>query len=210
MLIIPNYYSNPGTPISIFSNLVVSGYIANNSRVEIAGRSGGMNIAVDLDNLEVIFEKYTPILLNPGQSVLVVNNLQAFALRYGTNYFIAGEYFGYLDNSGERFALYGRFGEPIFDFEYNNQWNDLTDGMGFSLVAKNTNIPMNELSNPENWRPSTKEGGSPGLPDANPVTLLPVDFNELLANSNPSNLQGWMLLKFIIQLTWLLILAIGI
>lgn len=188
--IIPNYYSNPGEPINVFSNLIVSGYIANNSRVELAGRSGGMNIAVDVDNLEVVFQKYAPVLLNPGQSVLVVKNLQAFALRYGTNYFIAGQYIGNLDNNGERVALYGRFGEPIFEFRYNDQWYDITDGNGFSLVAKNTNIPIDEWSNPENWRPSTNEGGSPGLPDANPVTLLPVYINELLANSNPTDPPG--------------------
>ncbi|MGC8887388.1 MAG: immunoglobulin domain-containing protein [Verrucomicrobiia bacterium] len=190
VVLLPNYYSNPGNPIVVFSNLVVSGFAANNVRLEFAGRSGGMNINIDVDNIKGVFEKFAPVWLNPGQSVLVVKNMQAFALRYGTNYFIAGEYSGYLDNNGEKIGLYGRFGEPILEFRYNDRWYDITDGLGFSLVAKNTYLPANEWDNPENWRPSSQEGGSPGRPDGTPQTILPVFINELLANSNPTNPPG--------------------
>ena len=182
VVIIPNYYNNPGEPVVAFTNLIVSGFAPSNSRIEFAGRSGGMNISVDLDNIKGVFEKFSPVLLNPGQSVLVVKNLEAFTLRYGTNYFIAGEYVGNLDNNGERIALYGRFGEPILDFRYNDKWYDITDGLGFSLVAKDPTIPANLWSEPESWRPSAKEGGSPGTADELPSQILPVYISEVLSN----------------------------
>ncbi|MCX7872576.1 MAG: CotH kinase family protein, partial [Verrucomicrobiae bacterium] len=188
--IIPNYYSNPGAPVVAFSNYIVSGYAPSNARLEFAGRSGGMNIAVDVDNIKGIFEKFSPVWLNPGQSVLVVKNLEAFALRYGTNYFIAGQYSGNLDNNGERIALYGRFGEPILEFRYNDKWYDVTDGLGFSLVAKDTSIPVNLWGKPEYWRPSAQEGGSPGRADATPQTILPVYINELLSNPATNSPPG--------------------
>lgn len=211
LVVTPNYYSNPGQPITIFSNLVVSGYAPNNSRIEFAGRSGGMNIAIDIDNVMARYERFSPIWLNPGQSVLVVKNYQAFALRYGTNYFIAGEYVGYLDNNGERIALYGRFSEPIFEFRYNDKWYDITDGLGFSLVLRDPTLPSELWNSAENWRPSALPGGSPGAPDATPSQIVSVVINEVLAHSvstvppgmdvveiynpttTPADISGWYL-----------------
>ena len=65
--------------------------------------------------------------LNPGQSVVVVSNLQAFEDRYGTNALVAGVYSGNLSNSGETVTLVDATGAVIQSFAYSNQFCLATD-----------------------------------------------------------------------------------
>jgi len=84
-------------------------------------------------------------------------------------------------------------GQTILDFEYENDWREITDGGGFSLTIIDPNCPDPNTWNDKNsWRASVYSGGSPGLDDSgvlpNPGDLV---INEVLAHS-PSLLYNWI------------------
>lgn len=161
----PNSLVAPGPPVTVFSNQYIAGVTLGNSRLEFAGRSGGLVSRVDVDNAGCTFQSLLPLLLNPGESIVVVHNLAAFTSRYGTGIRIAGEFTGSLSNEGERLTLLGSLGEPVLDFSYNPSWYPITDGSGFSLVAADPTAPPANWGLPGNWRASSGLGGSPGAQD---------------------------------------------
>ena len=120
--------------------------------------------------------------LKPGETVLVVRDTNAFALRYGAGFNIAGQFFGALDNAGERLRLEDAAGENIQDFAYNNSWYPITDGLGFSLVIVDEQAPWSAWENKASWRASARWNGSPGTSDPDPVRPAPVLVNEILAH----------------------------
>ncbi len=145
-----------------------------------------------------------------GEYILVVKDISAFTARYGIGFNIAGQYSGSLDNRGERIELIDAAGGTIHDFEYNNGWYDITDGLGFSLTVKDpTGTDPDDWGSKSSWRPSAGVDGSPGWDDTDSVpTLGDVVINELLANSSagtgdwvelhntteaPINIGGWFL-----------------
>jgi hypothetical protein len=99
---------------------------------------------------------------------VIVKNAEAFKMRYGWHPLVAGEYDGLLDNAGERIQLGDAADELILDFEYDDRWHPSTDGGGFSLVISDELADYNSWNSPENWRPSSRFGGSPGAPDPTP------------------------------------------
>jgi len=121
--------------------------------------------------------------LAPGGRVLIVKNRAAFLSRYpGLASLVAGEYGGSLDNAGERLTVEGPLAEPILDFRYDNSWYPLTDGRGFALVVRDESAPAPAWSEPSQWRASAFDGGSPGQPDPDPTSVLPVWVNEVLSH----------------------------
>jgi hypothetical protein len=109
--------------------------------------------------------------LAPGQRLLLVNDLAAVELRYGTGFAnqIAGEYSGNLSNDGELLTLIDATDAVIHSFTYNDQspWPEGPDGDGFSLVLiAPGQSPVPDHSDPFNWRASIAIGGSPGGSDA--------------------------------------------
>ena len=98
----------------------------------------------------------------PGESVLLVRNIDAFIDRYGFGSRVGGEYTGALDNSGERIRLIDNTGEEILDFRYESAWYPTTDGGGFSLEVVNDLAESDAWSEASNWRPSAELHGSPG------------------------------------------------
>ena len=172
--IIPDAFGLPGRPVNVFSNQFISGLAPGNCRLEFAGRNGGLPVKLDLDNVRAIYQSLTPLLLNPGESIVVGHNLDAFASRYGTGPRVAGEYSGSLANTGERLTLTGPLGEPILDFSYDPSWFPITAGSGFSLVAVDpTNTPPSAWGVASSWRASSELGGSPGTSDpAGPAAIL--------------------------------------
>lgn len=164
----PNSLGTAGTPLNVFSNWFIPGVAPGNSRLEFASRNGGLLGKVDLDNALAGFQSLAPMLLNPGESIVVVHNLAAFISRYGTGIRVAGEFSGSLDNAGDRLTLLGPIGEPILDFSYDPSWYPITDGGGFSLVAVDPNAPPSAWGLAQNWRPSSGLGGSPGATDPPP------------------------------------------
>jgi hypothetical protein len=168
----PNSLGTPGLPINVFSNSFIPGAILGQSRLEFAAHNGGLLVKVDLDNVQATFETLSPMLLNPGECIVVVHNLAAFISRYGTDIRMAGEFSGSLDNEGESLTLFGPLGEPILDFSYDPSWYPSTDGGGFSLVAVDPTAPPGAWGQAGNWRPSNLIGGSPG--GADPLSPPPV------------------------------------
>jgi hypothetical protein len=198
----PDSLGTPGTPVVLASNLFIAGLNPGNWRLELAGRNGLIDTALDVDNVKVSYFTFDSLTLAPGECILVVKNRAAFESRYGTSYRIAGEYSGQLDNSGDHIVLLGPVGEPLLDFTYSDDWYRLTDGLGFSLVNVGTNYNSNS-----GWRNSTYQNGSPGAVDP-VVTIAPVVINEVVANTifpatdrielfNPTtnnvNIGGWFL-----------------
>ncbi len=101
--------------------------------------------------------------LAPGGFVLVVEDIEAFAARYGTaGLDITGEYSGQLSNAGERLRLEGPFGETILDFAYDDAWYEETDGLGPSLEVIDPRKDPPSWNEATSWQPSRSAGGSPG------------------------------------------------
>jgi MYXO-CTERM domain-containing protein len=53
LILTPNSLGTPATPVTAFSNTVISGMSFYDYRTEFAARSGGSNMTVDLDNIDV-------------------------------------------------------------------------------------------------------------------------------------------------------------
>ncbi|MFM1769719.1 MAG: hypothetical protein RJA22_2248 [Verrucomicrobiota bacterium] len=150
--------------------------------------------------------------LPPGAAVLVVRNLSLFQARYGASVpagTVAGQYEGALDNKGERLTLLDGTGEEILDFEYNNSWYPVTDGLGFSLVVVDTAAQPDAWGNKSQWRPSGQWHGTPGQAEGAPTALPAVLITEALTRSEtppptdsielhnpgatPADVGGWFL-----------------
>jgi len=148
--------------------------------------------------------------LAPDEYVLIVEDIDAFTNKYGPSLIIAGEYFGSLNNAGERIELLDGAGSIIHDFKYSDGWFNITDGMDFSLVVIDPlNTDPSAFSDKSTWRPSTGPGGSPGTDNAGqPPEIGGVIINEILAhshaeapdwielyntNSHAINIGGWFL-----------------
>lgn len=151
--------------------------------------------------------------LAPGEFVLVVEDQQAFELRYGPDISgrIAGEYAGRLANGGERITLVDGLLGTVMDFSYGDGrgWPLGTDRAGHSLVplAEALAQPSPSVLNyAGNWRRSANLGGSPGADDPAPEAIVVI--NELVANpsagqtdsvelynrsEDPVSLQDWYL-----------------
>lgn len=168
LLLTPNIAGIPGNPVPAFTNLFIPGASFANTRLEFAGRNGGLASQVDLAHVSAEYQAWAPLLLAPGASVVVVHNRAAFESRYGTGLPVAGEFSGSLANEGDRLMLQGPLGEPILDFSYDPAWYPSTDGGGYSLVVADPNAPTANWGLASNWRPSTQPGGSPGTSDPQP------------------------------------------
>lgn len=126
-------------------------------------QSLNLNFVRFIDGIDFTFQS---VELAAGEYVLVVKDATAFAAYYGQGYEIAGEYSGSLDNAGERIRLEDAAGQCILDFEYSDDWYDVTDGMGFSLTIRDPAADPNQWDGKSAWRPSAAIGGSPGFDDA--------------------------------------------
>jgi hypothetical protein len=108
--------------------------------------------------------------LAPGERLIIVNNIDAFNMRYGKdlppNTKIVGEYKGNLDNDGEQIIISNSKGASIIDLTYNDgdEWPGGADGDGYSLIRIN---PQANSMNPDpsTWRSSASIGGNPGSSD---------------------------------------------
>jgi concanavalin A-like lectin/glucanase superfamily protein/CotH protein/lamin tail-like protein/chitobiase/beta-hexosaminidase-like protein/Fn3 domain-containing protein len=152
----------------------------------------------------------TSKVLMPGEYTVLASNLEAFELLYGTDVDIAGEYTGLLENNGEEIVLEDALGQVIHDFDYDDGWYEVTDGLGFSLTIRDPNsTDPNDWDEKDGWRAGFANGGSPGWDDSDFV--LPAGailVNELLAHSDtepsdwvefyntsesPINIGGWFI-----------------
>jgi hypothetical protein len=134
--------------------------------------------ALDLTGVRIeggIDFTFGPMMLGPGEYVVVVENLAAFESRYGGLVNVAGQYDGRLSNGGEELdaLLPAPYDSAALRFAYDDQWYPLTDGSGYSLVIVDPEADPSSWMEPESWQTSLLLGGSPG---AGPS--LPGDFNS--------------------------------
>ena len=100
--------------------------------------------------------------LAPGERVLVVENLDAFEVRYGQGLPVAGQWSGGLKNSSEMITLSTTSG-VIQQFTYDDSWHPTTDGDGFSMqIVDANNADLSVWGQAIGWMPSADIGGSPG------------------------------------------------
>ena len=101
--------------------------------------------------------------LGPGEKLLLVKSIDAFRIRFGTDFdgLIAGEYSGQLSNGGEQLRMIGQEDLVIHEFAYDNSspWPDLADLDGHSLQIIDR---REDHGDPANWKISSSQGGSPG------------------------------------------------
>ena len=97
---------------------------------------------------------------------------------------VAGQYDGYLDNSGETIVLLDSVGEKVLDFSYNDDWYPFTDGFNFSLVVVDAGADWNTWGDAETWRRSATVFGSPGSADPAPPVIGAVLVNEVLTHTD--------------------------
>ncbi|MBL9127114.1 MAG: CotH kinase family protein [Verrucomicrobiales bacterium] len=100
--------------------------------------------------------------LEPGRSVVLARNADAFSVRYGPGVTALGVYEGSLDNAGERLLLIDRQGIPVHEVVYDDEppWPTAPDGSGPSLewIAPGGE----ETGGPADWGTGSV-GGSPGV-----------------------------------------------
>ncbi|MGI9244642.1 MAG: lamin tail domain-containing protein, partial [Verrucomicrobiales bacterium] len=136
--------------------------------IQIRNISSG---AIDLGDVDFTagisfdFASGTLQAIDPGADVILVSDLAAFRLRYGSAYdpLIAGEYSGQLSNEGEQIRLSGPGSTTLREFTYNDSapWPTCADGHGVSLVLRSPETSPDH-SQAENWFASGQFGGLPG------------------------------------------------
>lgn len=108
------------------------------------------------------------VTLDPGNRVLVVKNVEAFAFRHGAAKPVAGawEIGDSLNNSGEQVKVSFGAGDAIQDFSYRDAapWPGQADVGGWSLVLRAPEEAPDH-TNAANWRASHAFGGTPGGSD---------------------------------------------
>ena len=120
------------------------------------------SVAGQLEGVAFLFADSPITSLAPGERVVVVENLDAFQLRYGGAVPVAGEWSGGLSNNRERLLLQAG-NTTIQEFAYDDDWHPNTDGGGPSLES--TDVDHNDLSRwsrSEGWQPSEVPHGTPG------------------------------------------------
>lgn len=108
--------------------------------------------------------------LAPHERLVVVENADAFAHRYGTEVPVAGQWNGGLNNRQELVTLTA--GDTVVhQFLYSDAWHPTTDGDGYSLDVASLEQSLELWAQGNGWRPSRHNGGSPGrdLSSSTPV-----------------------------------------
>lgn len=125
-----------------------------------------------LDGIGFDFTMGAAGVLDAGARGVVVANRNAFKARYPhwATLNIVGEFTGKLDNSGEIILLGYDTAEVIklADFRYESDWYPLTDGMGPSLVLRDSQSAPTTWGSRVAWRHSAVVDGSPGEADTMP------------------------------------------
>jgi len=130
-----------------------------------------------LNGVALTFPSGTVLL--PQSYLVVVSNDVQFRATYGSGIFVAAQYDGTLDGSGEKLVLTDRQGNVIDEVSYDDvaPWPTSPDGNGPSLEL----IDASEIgSRPTNWAASDSNGGTPGA--ANSMAGTAPDVPDLWLN----------------------------
>jgi hypothetical protein len=118
------------------------------------------------DGISYVFDEGRNLMLGAGAHMVIVKNRTAFASHYDTSSvnLAPGAYTGSLSNGGETIKLEDRTNSTIIEFDYEDNWFDETDGLGFSLTIKDAANPdLDSWDSIDAWHPSAEAGGSPGF-----------------------------------------------
>lgn len=121
-----------------------------------------LDVEGDMQGVAFKFGESVVTALPAGGRVLIVEDTDAFGLRYGMGLPIAGQWSGGLDNNGELLTLVAS-GVTVQQFAYDGNWYGQADGNGSSLeFIAPTHFELSDWSERTSWRPSEQPGGSPG------------------------------------------------
>ncbi|MDG2123228.1 MAG: CotH kinase family protein, partial [Verrucomicrobiales bacterium] len=98
--------------------------------------------------------------LAPGGLALLVADTAGFQAAHGNGLPVIGEYTGNLANGGEKIQLDDTTGNPLLFFDYSDNWFELTDGDGFSLVLRDTSAPVYTFGQIDQWAPAPPSPGA--------------------------------------------------
>jgi hypothetical protein len=125
--------------------------------------------------------------LAPNAYTVIARNQALFIAATGYSGSIAGEFLvDKLNNSGETIRLKDAAGTIIQEFNYEDGWFPVTDGLDYSinLLDPASNDP-NDWDKRLGWEASNVEGGTPGQAHtANSVINDAVVINEILTHSD--------------------------
>ncbi|MHC5183835.1 MAG: lamin tail domain-containing protein, partial [Planctomycetota bacterium] len=133
---------------------------------------------------------FPSITLAPNAYTIVVRDTAEFNARYpGYSGTIAGEYTNdKLDNGGENIRLKDAAGNIIQEFEYEDNWFPITDGLGYSLnIINPADTVLDNWNKRLSWEASNVLGGTPGADHiANAVGNADIVINEILTHTDDS------------------------
>ena len=122
-----------------------------------------VDIGTARQGIDFAFADADQQLLAPGERVVVVRDLDAFRLRYGSGPTVAGVWDGGLSNSREQLTL--QAGSTIIQqFSYDDDWHPSTDGRGPSLEIVDATAALDRWSEAAGWLPSSESRGTPSSP----------------------------------------------
>ena len=165
----------------------------------------GMRIANGVDFEFPDFE------LQPNQYAVIVEDLEAFQLRYGTSIDVIGQWNGGLSNNGETIELVDGHGVTLTQVAYgdNDPWSERADGIGatLELIDPAGLETLDHVGKYYRWQASSNLGGTPGDVESSPLGVVinevrassdelagEVDAIELYNNSDASqDISGWFL-----------------
>lgn len=132
--------------------------------VELVNTSGRRLDLTGVNFTGAMVFTFGSLTLEPGERVLVVEDEAAFRAVYGTDPFVAGQWSGALNNSGDSIILRDRSGFGIEQVTYADlpPWPTSADGDGYTLVRIS---PSTYADDALNWRASVAPGGNPGATD---------------------------------------------
>lgn len=127
---------------------------------------------------------FPPYTLAPNQRLVVVENAEAFQMRYQdtSKDSVIGAYQGQLSNGGEQLTLSGMEGQILHAVFYDDEpdWPEKADGQGPSLILSDPN----QSEDASGWSLSSAAGGTPGRVEGGgppPSDALPAALAEWLA-----------------------------
>ncbi len=148
----------------------------SDASIELSGvRLAPADVGGRTEGVEFDFSQGRIRQLAPGQRVLVVERIEAFAFRYGDALPVAGQWSGGLSNSSEQITVLVE-GDVLQRFTYSDEWHPASDGDGPSLEfvdASRSDLSLWDRA--DGWRASVVWGGTPGTPGP---TQVPGDSNR--------------------------------
>ena len=162
-----------------------------------------------VSGIDYVFDDDSMILqLGPGERLVIAKNAARLRQSHLGLDSIIGNFQSSLSNSQTRLKLINEAGLTIIDVSYQDNWQPLADGAGFSITLDDTITSQRILVDSSAWRLSRFSGGSPGFTEPVSDSLPNIQINEIQAfrsdgaadrvelfntTDEPVDLSGWYL-----------------